>query len=129
MLDNLYRAVLKHLRVLVQPKHIHSHLISPPHPDSIALDPLATFHEHVVVNNQRFVASGFRPSDARSLFVLREEGREWAGELLDIVTIQQDGIGVHRFGRVRYFKPLGSDDVPLLWAKLCVRSMMHHSSG
>lgn len=114
----LYSDIIKFLRTRLPNIAIHSNLGLPPTANSIALTSNATSHDYVIINGFRFHASAGRNSEPNTLITIRMLEQDWIGELQQIFNLQQPGLGVHRFGKVRWLKPVGDDLVPRLWADL-----------
>lgn len=120
MPNDLYNHVLTHLRIRQMGMDLHSHIQLAPSPTSKPLMPLAWFFDHVVVDNQCYMASSRATRVSEALIAVRTSanGTIWVGELQDIFMIEQALVGTHHFGRVRWFKPAAFDISNTVWHQL-----------
>ena len=117
---DLYSVIFCHFQVRQPDVELHSYLAIAPSQTSIPLLNQATFFDHVILNNKRYLAlsrSSRGPAD--SLVAIRTSASQvWVGELSDIFIINQPKLGIHRFGRVRWFAPFEHDLTGTIWAAL-----------
>ena len=119
----LYFSLLAYFQVRLADIELHSHISRPPSASSIPLISKATFFDYVIVRHERYLASSRCHKVEDSLVAVRTSatpGDMWIGELRDIFSINQAGIGLHRLGRVRWFKPLDFETAGTIWDDLCV---------
>jgi hypothetical protein len=118
----IYVLLLRHLQLRLTTVKLHSYLSLAPSADSRVLFPQAFFFDFVVVNHRRYLAHYNTATIASSLIALKCSnsvgGRVWVGELLFIFAVDQDAIGPHRFGYVRWLKPTAVDLSGTVWGQL-----------
>ncbi|KAF7377366.1 hypothetical protein MSAN_00157800 [Mycena sanguinolenta] len=113
--SHVYFALLRNLNLRFPNLTLHSYL-SPTTPlNSIPLVPKAVAFDYVIINHTRYLASSRAPSDEGSLLAVRSGRQFWVGELQNICVINQSGIGVFRFGYMRWFRPTKIDLEGTVW--------------
>jgi hypothetical protein len=120
MPSDLYYTVLAHLKNRNPDLELHSHITMAPSLSSKPLLPRATFFDHVIIEHKRYLASSRAVHEADALLAVRtsNNGSLWVGELCDIFMINQPAVGIHHFGRMRWFKPVIFDMSNTIWAQL-----------
>jgi hypothetical protein len=120
MPHDLYYKVLTHLQTRLPNIELHSHIALAPSPTSIPLPSQASFFDHVILDQERYVASSRAVNAAGSLVAVRTSSHStyWVGELRDIFVINQPVIGIRRFGWMRWFRRVEFDISDSIWAQL-----------
>ena len=108
----LYYILLRHLQTRMPHLQLHSHITLAPSPSSRPLLARASFFDHVVIRGQRFAASTRTTNTSESLVAVSTSalGQTWVGELQYIFSIDQDVIGCHRFGKVKWYIPFAVEE-------------------
>jgi hypothetical protein len=119
MPSDLYFIVLGHLRSRSPTLQLHSHIALSPSPSSIPLFPRATFYDHVIVRGQKYAASTRNINSRQSLVMVQTSasGQTWVGELQHIFMVNQESVGCHWFGQMRWFIPVPSNR-DTIWSQL-----------
>lgn len=117
MPPELYSTVLRHFKLRLPDLNIRSWLAPAQNGvDGLPLHPSAVFFEHAIVRQVKYVAGRHLKNAADSIVCVQIPGLSvWVGELLDIFAITQPGLGTHRFGRVRWMRPLALDVSNTIW--------------
>ncbi|KAF8057435.1 hypothetical protein FPV67DRAFT_1677229 [Lyophyllum atratum] len=127
MPSNLYYLVLRHFVARLPDVPLHSHISLPSNPLSKPFYPQATFFDHVIINHQRFTSSRRSGASADALIAVQVGDtpvpRLWIGELQDIFLVNQESVGMHRFGRVRWFRPAEIDVNGTVWQQFSSSGM------
>jgi hypothetical protein len=99
--------LLEHLQTRMPHLQLHSHITLAPSPLSRPLLAKANFFDHVVIGGQKYAASTRTTNTSESLVAVSTSalGQVWVGELQYIFSINQDVIGCHRFGKVKWYIP------------------------
>ncbi|THU96176.1 hypothetical protein K435DRAFT_819510 [Dendrothele bispora CBS 962.96] len=116
MEPDLYKLVLQHVQtVCILPFPLISHL--DPTPNGIPLLPSAFFFDYAVVMQKRYWSSVRARNTANSIIATTsQDGTIHVGELLHIIGFQQEGIGIHRYGVVRWFCPANIEIATTPWS-------------
>jgi hypothetical protein len=116
MPTDLYYLVLNHLQVRIPDLQLHSNITLASSPSSKPLLSHAEFYDHVVIAGQKYSVSTRATNLSESLVVVSTSalGQTWVGELQYIFSIKQDAVGLHRFGKMKWFVPFTMDD-NLIW--------------
>jgi hypothetical protein len=98
---------------------LHSHISLAPSPSSRPLLAKADFFDYVVIQGQKYLASTRATNSSESLIAVSTSavGQTWVGELQYIFALNQDSVGRHRFGKVRWFVPFFIQE-DIIWSKL-----------
>lgn len=116
MPSDLYAAVLKFLRVRNPFLNIKNHIAADLVEGDIPLASSATFFDHVVVKQQKFLSGRQLKQRADSLICVRAvSGSMHIGCLLDIVLVSQAGVGPYYVGFIQWLKPLIVDVKGTVW--------------
>ena len=115
----LYYSVLQHLQRRMPDLELHSHISLAPSPSSRPLFARADFFDYVVIRGQKYTASTWANDSSESLIAVSTSalGQTWVGELQYIFALDQDSVGHHRFGKVRWFVPFFVEK-DMIWNKL-----------
>ncbi|KAJ7277643.1 hypothetical protein C8J57DRAFT_173563 [Mycena rebaudengoi] len=114
----IYASLLRHLRLRLTNVQLHSYLSVAPSSASRVLLPQAFFFDHVVIKNRRYLAHYNSGSTANSLIGFQfSRTTIWVGELCFIFAVDQESIGTHRFGYVRWLKPTAADLSGTVWGE------------
>jgi hypothetical protein len=113
----LYSAVLHFLRSRLPTLKLRSHLsLGTPGDESTSLRTKVTFFDYVVVSQRRYWALSRASAPFNSFVaVCTSENSISVGELLDIVVVDQDKVGHHVLGHVRWLVPLSMDLSNTFW--------------
>ena len=116
----LYYTILRHLAMLFPQLHLRSHIQFQPAANTTPLTPIAHFFDYAIVRQRRFYASRRSPNNHSSLVevVVSERGETWAGELLDLIHIDQGNGQIFTLAQFRWFKPLQMDLSGTIWNAL-----------
>lgn len=117
MVPPLYSAVLRFLRSQLPMLNLRSHLLlGIPGDGSIPLRTKVTSFDYVVVSQRRYWALSRASTPFNSSVAVRtSEDSISVGELLDIIVLDQEKIGYHVFGHVRWLVPLSINTVDTFW--------------
>ncbi|KAI0054356.1 hypothetical protein BV25DRAFT_1951632 [Artomyces pyxidatus] len=98
----IYSSILRHLTMIFPGIPLRSHISSDLAPGTIPLQATGTFFDYTVIRGRRYHASQRATKPAGSLVEVDVDnsGRTWAGELLDIIQIDQTafGLGIYTLG-------------------------------
>jgi hypothetical protein len=117
----LYAQVLRHLKTLFPGTNLRSAIDLNPPPGSVVLQTEACFFDYVIVNQHRYHAANRSVSNPSRLVevVVAGNGSTWAGELMDIIHLEQPTSGlVFTLGHFRWFRPLQMDLTKTIWNAL-----------
>jgi hypothetical protein len=116
----LYSQILRYLKTLFPATNLRSAIDLNPAPGSVVLQTIGSFFDYVVVNQHRYYAanrSTLNPSRFVEVIVAGN-GTTWAGELLDIILIEQANGPHFTLGHFRWFRPVQMDLRDTVWDAL-----------
>ncbi|TFK47537.1 hypothetical protein OE88DRAFT_1714432 [Heliocybe sulcata] len=100
-----YFPLLQFLQQHLPQLQLYSDIALRPGPTSTKFRNLVYSFDYVIINRHRYTALSRSPSNPGSLVAVRvADARLWIGELLDIILIEQDGIGIRHFGHMRWLQ-------------------------
>lgn len=110
-----YETVLQHLSLVVP--HVHLRSCLQPNIDGIPLGLNMLSFDYVIINALRYYASSraLKPVSSLVEIIVDNAGNTHAGELLDIIHINQAPHGLFTLGRVRWLRPLEMDLTDTIW--------------
>ena len=121
----LYLELLRYLALYLPDIKLHSNITPNPSLDSIPLTREAYFFDYAIIEGRRFHASERGSVDSRGNAMVQvrisERGDTWAGELLDIIHIDQEPGLRLTLGHFRWLAPLHLDLSDSVWASLYVQ--------
>lgn len=111
--------LLRHLQLQFPLLNLRSHL-SPDilDPRFTALHSRITVFDHVVVSQRHYLPSSHSPFPENSLIAVRTLGSITIGELMHILVVDQEELGRHILGHVRWLVPADVDVSSTPWANM-----------
>ncbi len=114
----MYHSVLRHIQHLFPLAKLRSSIdLQAANTASIPLQMVACFMDYVIVNQQRYHAANRAPTNAGRLVevIVSPDGSTWAGELLDIISIEQTSDLMYSLGHFRWFRPWRGTLTDTVW--------------
>lgn len=117
--SELYATLLRHFRHQFPLVNLRSHLALGAVGDmSVALRSKVTTFSYVILSQRRYFASSHSTTPENSVVAVRAPGSEEVsvGELLDIIIVDQEKLGRHVLGHMRWLLPVDVDRRSTSWA-------------
>jgi hypothetical protein len=121
MLDpTVYAQILRYLKTLFPEANLRSAIDLNPTPGSVVLQMVGSFFDYIIINHHRYHAANRSISNPSRLVevIVASDGSTWAGELLDIIHIEQATGQVFTLGHFRWFRPLQINLEGTVWNAL-----------